>query len=736
MTITLDAQRNTDPAVLARADEIMSGMTLTDKVGQMTQYAIDVLSVGQPYNLEEPHQLDEEKLQFALVEQRAGSILNVGGHAYTREHWHEIISTIQEYAIGANGIPVVYGIDAIHGTNYTLGATLYPQQIGLAATWNPLLVEQLAEVTAYETRASSIPWNFSPVLDIGRDPRWSRMWEGFGEDPYLATIMGLAMNKGYQGDDISDPHHVASCLKHYMGYSLPVTGKDRTQAWIPERQLREYVMPMFKAAIEAGAASIMINSAEVNGIPAHASKYLLTDLLRDEMGFEGVAVSDWEDVGYLYTRHFVAKDYKDAIRISVNAGMDMAMVPNDTNFPILLKELVEEGAVSMERIDEAVRRIIAMKIKLGLFENPVMDPADYPDFNSQKHIVLAYQGAAESITLLKNENNVLPLAIGRKVLVTGPTADNLNYLNGGWTWTWQGNDAKYHPEGKQTIQAAITEKMGASSVTYVPGVAIDEVIDIEAAVKAARDADVIVACLGESTYTEKPGDITNMRIEQAQVDLMDALAETGKPIVLVLAQGRPRIIKDISDKADAIVYCYLPGLEGGPALADILVGAVNPSGKLPFTYPGDVNDMVPYDHRGTDTQDPQFGTNSFQPEFEFGHGLSYTTFDYSGLSLSTNSVAMGSTFDITVTVHNSGDRAGKEVVQLYSTDKVASITPSVKRLRAFEKIELEPGASQTVKFTLSTRDLAFVGIDNTWVTEPGDFSVSVGGLSADFVVTD
>ena len=727
-------QGRTEEQVNQRVDELLATLSLTDKVGQMTQFAIDQLSVGDAYNVAEPHQLDMEKMRKVLVELRTGSILNVGGHAYTREHWNEIHTAIQELALEANGIPVVYGIDAIHGCNYTLGSTLYPQQIGLAATWNPVLVEELAEITAYETRASGIPWNFSPVLDIDRDPRWSRMWEGFGEDVHLVTRMGVAMSKGYQGSDIGNPESVSACLKHFMGYSLPQTGKDRTQAWIPERQLREYVMPMFQASIDAGAATIMINSADVNGVPVHASKRILTDLLRGEMGFDGVAVTDWDDITYLYTRHRVAKDYKDAIRIAINAGVDMAMVPNDLRFPVLLKELVEEGAVSMDRVDEAVRRVLALKVKLGLFETPVTQPEDYPEFNSDAFIAKAYQGAAECITLLKNENDVLPLKIGNKILVTGPTADNLNYLNGGWTWTWQGNEAKYHPEDKMTIVDAMREKFGEASITHIEGTTIDKAVNIADVVAAADDHDAVVICLGESTYTEKPGDIEDLTLSQAQIDLVNALRESNTPIVFVFAQGRPRIIKDIVDAASSIVYAYLPGLEGGPAIADVLAGSINPSGKLPFTYPGDVHDIVPYDHRGTDIQDATFGENGFQPEFEFGHGLSYTTFAYSNIKVSKQSVAMGTTFDVEVEIANTGDRPGKEVVQLYITDNVASVAPSVKRLRAFEKIELDAGQSTTITFTLSTRDLAFVGLDNKWSTEPGEFTASIGGISQDFAV--
>lgn len=722
------------PELDQRIDRLLTGMTLTDKVGQMSQFAIDVLSDGDPYGLDEPHTLNPDKMHKVLVELRAGSILNVGGHAYTREHWHEIINAIQEMAIETNGIPVIYGIDAIHGTNYTLGATLYPQQIGLAATWNPALVTELAQMTAYETRASGIPWNFSPVCDLGRDPRWSRFWEGFGEDVLLASSMTKAMVRGYEGDDISDPYRVAACLKHYMGYSLPLTGKDRTQAWIPERQLREYFMPPFQRAIEAGAHSVMVNSGEINGIPAHASKWLLTDLLRDEMGFEGIVVTDWEDIGYLVTRHRVARDYKEAIRMAINAGIDMAMVPMDLRFPILLKKLVEEGAVPMARIDEAVRRILLVKLKLGLFEQPVTNPRDYPLFGSTQHVDLAYNAACESITLLKNDNDILPLDANTQVLVTGPTAHSLNYLNGGWTWTWQGDEAKYHPEEKLTIRDALIGKTGPHKVAFAPGATVDVLTELNETIDLARSADIAVVCIGEETYTEKPGDIPDLSLPEAQINLVKAIAGTGTPIVLVLVEGRPRIIHEVTDLADAIVHAYLPGNEGGRAIADILYGDVNPSGKLPFTYPSAVNSLIPYDHKGTDLIDIHSGTDAFQPEFPFGYGLSYTTFTYSDLALSAKKMTADGQIDVQVTVTNTGERAGKEVVQIYVTDLVASITPPVKRLRSFEKIHLEAGASQTVEFRIAARDLAFVGKDNAWIVEPGHFELHVGGLKESFEI--
>jgi beta-glucosidase len=721
-----------NPELETRIDQIMQRLTLQDKVGQMSQFAIDVLSEGDPYNLKEPHTLSAQKMYEVLTELRAGSILNVGGHAYSREHWHAVIGAIQEQAMGINGIPVMYGIDAIHGTNYTLDATLFPQQIGLAATWNTELVESLAAMAAYETRASAIPWNFSPVCDLGRDPRWSRFWEGFGEDVLLASEMAKSLVRGYEGNAISDPYRVASCLKHYMGYSIPLTGKDRTQAWIPEGKLREYFMPPFHAAIAAGAHTIMINSGEVNGVPAHASKWLLTELLRREMGFEGIAVTDWEDITYLVTRHRVADDYKAAIAMAINAGVDMAMVPHDLSFPVLLRELVEEGTVPMERIDEAVRRILLVKLKLGLFERPVTDFDAYPLFGGPEHAQLAYDGACESITLLRNDDGILPLNSDQRILVAGPTADNLNYLNGGWTWTWQGDDAQYHPEGKQTVLGALRSQHGEDKVTYVEGADFKTFNNRDAIVAAAEKADVAILCIGEPTYTEKPGDIPDLNLPEGQVDFVQAVAGTGTPVVLVLLEGRPRIISRLRNHVSAVVHAYLPGNEGGRAIAAILLGQVNPSGKLPFTYPSAANSLIPYDHKGTDLIDINAGSEGFSPEFPFGHGLSYTSFTYSNLRLSATEIPLASEFEITVDVTNSGGRQGKQVIQLYISDLVASITPPVKRLRGFQKMAFEPGETKTIRFTLHTNDLAFVGRDNEWVTEPGSFVVQVGGLEQSF----
>lgn len=729
-----NADKNT---IDKKVEKLLATMTLEDKVGEMTQLSIDMISVGDPYNLAEPHTLDKAKMHKALVELKVGSILNCGGHTYTREHWHEIMTAVQDMAMKEkkSGIPVLYGIDAIHGTNYTVDGTLSPQQIGLAATWNPDIVEQCGKVTAYETRASYIPWDFSPVLDIGRDARWSRFWETFGEDVFLAKTMGRALVKGYQGDDISDKNQVAACMKHFLGYSQTITGKDRTQAWIPERQLREYFMPTFEAAIEQGAATVMICSGEINGIPVHADSRILKDLLRDEMGFEGLAVTDWEDIGYLVSRHRVAKDYKEAIKMSINAGIDMAMVPMDLKFPVLLKELVEEGEVSMERIDESVSRILALKYRLGLFEKPFYAPESYPDFGGKKHAQYAFEAALESITLLKNDNNILPLDKNAKVLVSGPTAHSLNALNGGWTHTWQGAETKYNPKDKLDILQAIEQKVGKENVTFVEGASIDKVSNITEAVAAAKTADVAIVCLGEMTYCEVPGNIDELDLPDAQIALIEAIAETGTPVVLVLAEGRPRIVREAEAQAEGVVMAYLPGNEGGRAIADVIFGDYNPNGKLPFTYPRFSNTLIPYDHKGTDQQARDFSANAFNPQWEFGHGLSYTTFEYADLALSSEALNDAAPIEISVKVTNTGKLDGKEVVQLYIADKVASITPSVKRLRGFEKIALKAGESKVVTFTIKKEDLAFVGLQHKWVTETGEFEVMIGEHKATFNYT-
>lgn len=700
-----------------RVDQILSKLSLEDKVGEMTQLSIDMLSVGDPYNLAEPHSFDPAKLYNVLVELRVGSILNVGGHAYTREHWEEVITVIQDYATNKkkNGIPILYGIDAIHGTNYTQKSTLFPQQLALASSWNRSLANQQAAVTAYETRASGIPWTFAPVLDIGRDPRWPRLWETFGEDVHLASVLGEEMIQGFQGESPDDPYRIASCMKHFLGYSVTLSGKDRSPAWIPERQLREYFVPTFQSAIDAGAKTIMICSGEMNGVPVHVDPWVLKTLLRDDLGFEGITLTDWEDIGYLVSRHKVAKDMKEAIAMAINAGIDMAMVPMDINFPKQLKELVEEGKVSEERIDEAVRRILKLKIELGLMENNFYDFDLYKEFGGEKHRKIALNAAEESVILLKNEGNILPLKADAKLFVTGPNADILNVLNGGWTGTWQGNDPKYDTPGKHTILEGLKEQFGSGQILY-DSIANESMI---------AQSDVLIAVIGEKPYTEKPGDIDNLMMDKDQKALVNKLAETGKPVVLVMIQGRPRVVQEIVPSVDAILCSFLPGNEGAEALANIISGETVPSGKLPITYPLNPNDRVNYDHKGTDLVYRDFSMNGFKPQWEFGFGLSYTTFKYDKLVVSSTEYKMGDDIEISIDVTNTGALEGKEVVQLFVSDLVASITPPVKRLRGFEKIQLAPGASQTVKFNINTSDLSFVGINNKWVVEEGDFVIRI-----------
>ena len=722
-----------DPAVEARIDELMAGMSLADKVGEMTQVTIDVLLAREGGKVIEPQRLDPDSLQAVLVDKRVGSVLNVYGHAYPVDQWREFVRTMQEYATEkkASGIPILYGIDSNHGANYSSEGTLFPQQIGLAATWNPGLVEDLGAMAAYETRASFIPWTFSPVADIGRDPRWPRLWEGFGEDVHLSSVLSAAMTRGYQGEQLSDdPQRVLACLKHYLGYGLPFSGRDRTQAFIPERQLREYFLPPFQAAVDAGAMSVMVCSGEINGVPVHANKYLLTDVLKGELGFTGFVVSDWADIRKLRDVHKVAKDYKEAVKMAVNAGIDMGMTPYDTEFADLLAELVEEGEVTLARIDDAVRRILRTKIQLGLFEQPLGDPAGYPRMASAEHAELAYQGALESLVLLKNDDDLLPLPKTARLLVTGPTANSLIPLNGGWTYTWQGSDSTYYPKDKMTIVEALRAKLGYKNVNYAPGVGYEEDLgpgQLDIPYIAATWADAIVVCLGESSYAEKPGDLYDMDLPDVQIELVKTMARTGKPIILVLAEGRPRIFRKAEPYASAVLLAPLPGNEGGRAIADVLFGDANPSGKLPTTYPKYSNSLETYDHKHAD----QDGGH-LDPQYEFGYGLSYTTFTYSDLQLRADELTADGQLIVSVTVTNAGRLAGKEVVQLYVSDEVASITPPVKRLRAFQKIELAPGASQTVSFELSPRDLAFVGRDLTWITEPGAFTVRIGDLSGQF----
>ncbi len=728
-----------------KIEALLKRMTLEEKVGQMTQLTLGMIVTGQDQNI----QIDPAKLEKAIVRYGVGSILNVSDQALTPDKWHDTIKKIQEAATKKTrlGIPVIYGIDSIHGATYVQGATLFPQEIGMAATWNPELMKRGSEIAAMETRAAGIPWSFSPVLDLGRNPLWPRFWETFGEDPYLAKVLGVAFVRGLEGSDVASQDRVASSLKHYMGYSFPLTGRDRTPAWIPENYLREYFLPPFAAAVQAGARTIMVNSGEINGVPGHINHQLLTGILRDELGFKGFVVTDWEDIKKLVTIWRVAANEKEATRMAVMAGNDMSMVPLDYSFADHLVALVKEGAVPQSRIDEAVRRILRVKFELGLFEKPTPDPALKSKIGMPESRLAALQAARESMTLLKNTNNLLPLRKDRKVLVTGPTADSMISLNNGWSYVWQGSEESLYPKDRLTIRRAIEAQAGAGNVTYFPGTKITRApgsasnntptdieaeVDIPAAVRAAAAVDVVVLCLGEGSYCETPGNITDLTLGEPQLRLAEAIQATGKPVVLVLVEGRPRIINRIVDKAGAVLMAYNPGNEGGQAVADVLFGAVNPSGKLPFTYPRTPNGLITYDHKPFETENTAFGNMAFKPQFEFGQGLSYTTFAYSDLRLGQKTITGNADLSVSVTVTNSGRRAGKEVVQLYVSDLVASLSPAGKRLKRFAKIYLEPGQSRTLTFRLRRNDLSFIGANNKPVIEPGEFEVTIAGLKEKF----
>jgi len=711
---------------------LLARMTLEEKIGQMTQLEIGMISTGKGTNT----RIDPAKLEKAIIKYGVGSIINVADGCFTIDQWHDIIRQIQESAQKTRlKIPVLYGIDSIHGVNYASGSTLFPQEIGMAATWNPELMKRASEITAIETRACGIPWNFSPVLDLGRQPLWPRFYETFGEDPYLAKVMGVASVRGYEGDNIAAKNHVAVSLKHFLGYSFPLTGKDRSPAWIPENYLREYFVPTFQAAIAAGAHTIMVNSGDINGVPVHTSHFLLTELLRNELGFRGMVVSDWQDIQKLVTEHRVAATEKEATRLAILAGIDMSMVPSDYSFSDIMVALVKEGAIPQSRIDEAVSRILKLKVELGLFSSPLPDATLKSKFGTAESRAVSLQAARESITLLKNVDNLLPLAKGGKVLVTGPTADSLVSLNNGWSYTWQGTSQELYPKDRLTIRGAIEEKAGKQNVRYVQGTSLDKEVNIAEADEAARGANVVIVCVGEGAYAETPGNIEDLTLGDAQLKLADAVAAAGKPVILVLVEGRPRIISRIADHARAIVMAYNPGNEGGQAIADVLFGDYNPGGKLPFTYPRKANGLLPYDHKPYELRDTSYGNMASTPQFEFGFGLSYTTFAYSDLLVQPKAASIGSAIKVSITVKNTGKRAGNESVQLYVNDLVASIAPPGKRLRRFAKVHLEPGQSKTLLFTLTSNDLSFIGAQNKPIVEPGDFDVMIGGQTQRFTLS-
>ncbi|MFR9532965.1 MAG: glycoside hydrolase family 3 N-terminal domain-containing protein [Rikenellaceae bacterium] len=737
----------TNPAIASDAEmekkieATLKRMTLDEKIGQMCEITVDVITDLESRN---NFVIDEAKLDEVIGKYKVGSILNVPlGVAQSKEVWAEAIKVIQDKSMATMGIPCIYGVDQIHGTTYTLDGTMFPQGINMASSFNRDLVRQSAQISAYETKAGCIPWTFAPVVDLGRDPRWARAWENYGEDCYLNAQMGRAMIEGFQGDDPNNigEYNVAACLKHYMGYGAPVSGKDRTPSAISDIDMREKHFAPFLEGIRAGALSVMVNSAINNGVPLHINTEYLTEWLKEDLAWDGLIVTDWADINNVATRDRVVATKKEAIKLAINAGIDMSMVPYEVSFCDYLRELVEEGEVKMSRIDDAVRRVLRLKYRLGLFDAPYWDIEKYTEFGSDESAAVALASAHEAQVLLKNENNILPLSKNTKILLTGPNANSMRTLNGGWSYSWQGDKADQCAGAYNTIYEAMVNKFGKKNVVMEQGVTYkttpkalwweENEPDIAAAVRAARGVDVIVACIGENSYCETPGNLNDLHLSTAQSDLVKALAKTGKPIVLILNEGRPRIIRDLVPMADAVVDIMLPGNYGGDALADLLVGDANFSAKLPFTYPRHINSIMTYDYKPCENIGQMDGNYNYDSvmdvEWEFGHGLSYTTYEYSNLNVDKAEFGAGDTLTISVDVTNSGKVAGKEPVLLFSSDLVASVSPDNKRLRGFTKIALEPGQTQTVELTIKASDLAFVGTDGAWRLEQGDFAIMCGG---------
>jgi beta-glucosidase len=730
VSLAITAQTNTGQQ---KVTALLRQMTLDEKIGQMTQVTLGVVATA------EDGVLNPEALKKAVQEYKVGSILNVTNHALSVDQWHHVLTLIQDEAAKTRlKIPVIYGLDGIHGQTYTLDATLFPQNIGMAATRNAELAVAVTKVAAKELRASGVRWNFAPVLDCGRQPLWSRFPETYGEDVFIGTTMGAAVIRAYEGDGLKTPTAVASCMKHYLAYSASRTGKDRTPIYLPEIEMREYYLPQFRAAVKAGASTLMVNSGEINGTPVHASKYLLTDVLRKELGFQGVIVTDWEDIIRLHTRHNVAATPRAAVVMAINAGIDMSMVPTDFSFFILLKEAVQKGEVPVSRIDDAVRRILTLKEKLGLFDNPYPETAATANFGRPEYQTLALQAAHEAMTLLKNDEAVLPLHRNAKVLVAGPAARSISALNGCWSYTWQGKDERWYPSDSKTILDALRDKLGAANVqtTAADGFDSPANFDTIALKTAAAGADAIVLCLGENAYAESPGNTMDLALPDEQVALARAAAGTGKPVILVLTEGRPRLITGIAPMMKGILLAYWSGRKTAEAISDVLLGDYNPGGRLPYSYPRSMGEMVLYDRKPTEEIREIFNSDmtmdGYRPLYPFGWGLSYTRWDYSELKLSTAKLAAGAKLTVQLTVTNSGSQDGKHTIELYTRQHYASITPSMRRLRAFKKIFLKAGESQQVSFMLDSNDLAFVNAQVKTVTEPGDFDIYIGDKKAVF----
>lgn len=730
-----------DAKIEAKVDQTLKKLTLEEKVGQMMEIVIDLLGGNDKNGV---FYIDEHKADSIFSHYKVGSILNAPNTcAPTAQQWEKYMAQIQKLSMKRMGVPCIFGLDQNHGSTYTQGGTLFPQNINVAATFNREIARRSAEATAYETRAASVPWTYSPTVDLGRDARWPRIWENFGEDCYLSSEMGKAMVYGFQGEDPNhiDQYHIATSMKHFMGYGVPWTGKDRTPAYISPADLREKHFAPFLAGIEAGALSVMVNSASVNGMPMHANKEILTHWLKEQTGWDGVLITDWADVNNLYTREMVAKDKKDALRIAINAGIDMVMEPYSCDACGYIIELVNEGKIPMSRIDDACRRVLRMKYRLGLFEHPTQKLKNYPLFGGEQFAQLALEGATESMVLLKN-NNILPLQKGKKILLTGPNANQMRCLDGGWSYTWQGNRTDEFAGRHNTIYEALCNEYGKENIVLNQGVTYNEAgkyweenePQIAAAVEAAKHVDVVVACIGENSYTETPGNLTDLWLSENQRNLVKALATTGKPIILVLNEGRPRLIADIEPLAQGVVDILIPGNYGGDALAQLLSGKANFSGKMPYTYPKEINSLANYDFKKSEEVGTMTGAYDYNAkitqQWGFGHGLSYTTYQYSNLKVDKATFAHDDVIRVSVEVKNTGKVAGKESVLLFSSDLMASMVPDGRRLRAFDKVALQPGESKTVTFDLKANDLAFVGWDGKWILEEGDFKLMVADQQA------
>lgn len=737
-----------DPKIEAQVEQTLKKLTLEEKIGQMMELVTDLFGANDKNGV---FYIDEHKTDSILSRYKIGSILNAPNTcAPTAKQWEKYISQIQKISMKRIGIPCVFGLDQNHGSTYTQGGTLFPQNINVAATFNREIARRSAEATAYETRAVSVPWTYSPTVDLGRDARWPRIWENFGEDCYLSSEMGKAMVYGFQGEDPNniDQYHIATSMKHFMGYGVPWTGKDRTPAYISPADLREKHFAPFLAGLQAGALTVMVNSASVNGVPMHANKEFLTGWLKEETGWDGVLITDWADINNLYTREMVAKDKKDALRIAINAGIDMIMEPYSCDACGYLVELVKEGKIPMSRIDDACRRVLRMKYRLDLFKNPTQKLKNYPKFGGEEFAKLALEGATESMVLLKNEGNILPLQHGKKILLTGPNANQMRCLDGGWSYTWQGHRADEFAGKYNTIYEAFCNEYGKENVILNQGVTYNEKgkyweenePQIQGAVAAAKDADVIVACIGENSYTETPGNLTDLWLSENQRNLVKALAQTGKPVILVLNEGRPRLIADIEPLAQGIINILIPGNMGGDALANLVSGKSNFSGKMPYTYPKEINSLANYDFKKSEEVGTMEGAYDYNAkitqQWGFGYGLSYTSYKYSNLKVSQSDFRHGDIIKVSVDVKNTGKVAGKESVLLFSSDLIASIVPDGRRLRAFDKVELQPGETKTVTFELKADDLAFVGWNGKWRLEEGDFKLMIADQSADIHCTD